>query len=570
MCWLGSAEGAPTAVGAAPEPATPATETTASVAATLAAASNFSTAGFTFAIAPGPFRPQREAFGPLYRCPEWFRDVKFGIYMHWGLGTVPGFDGHYARYMYTQHEPAVYRVDQQTKRKPLSGYKPGREKVYEYHVAHFGHPSQFGYKDFIPLWRAEKFDAAALAAFYQECGAKFVGVMAVHHDNFDLYDSTYQPWNSYRMGPKIDVVGAWQKACRATGLHFFITSHLSNEGHEHIFYQGEADTTGPLQGVPYDTMDPRNEGLYGKRTPDRLRRINPDFAQSWYLRTKELIDKYDPDLLYLDGGLPNGDYGLNLAAHFYNRSVQQHGRVENVFAIKRTSPKGFTLDIEAAGADRLMAQPFLVDTTINPGWFYLGATIAAGEGGNGDEGMNGVADSTQGADKVRLNAGQVIDNLVDIVSKNGNMMLNVGLRADGSLPDTFRRELRDVGQWLKLNGEAIYGTRPFTVYGEGPFQKPKSENKFDDNQYRFTARDIRFTTKGRTVYALLLDWPGDGAEVTIRTLTAERLPAVRAVTMLATGEALRWRQGADGLRVILPARAPGAFAYALKITRDAP
>ena len=532
----------------------------------LKSANNFDPAGFDFQMTDGPVRPTVQSLGENYQCPEWFRDAKFGIYMHWGLNSVAGFDGHYGRYLYTQQEPDAYREDQKAKRgQGLSGYKPGRESVYEYHLKHFGHPSKFGYKDLIPLWKADKFDAVALAALYKECGAKYIGVMAVHHDNFDLYDSTYQPWNSYRMGPKIDIVGQWKQACAKEHLRFAITSHLSNGFHEHAFYQGETDATGPLKGVLYDTTDPKNEGLYGKRTPDRLRRLNPEFAQNWYRRTKELIDKYNPDLFYLDGGLPNGDYGLNLAAHFYNHDLQVNGKREGVFTIKRTSPAGFTLDVESAGVGQGMKNPWQVDTTINPGWFYLGAEVSEAEGG-GDAGMSAAGTSLHGPDRVRLTAGQVIRNLADIVSKNGNMMLNVGLRPDGSLPETYRRELLDIGRWLKLNGTAIYGTRPFAVFGEGPFELPKTGH-FNDNLYQFTAEDIRFTQSkdGKTVYAILLGWPGNGAEITIKSLGPQASAWVASVSMLATGELLNWSRRADGLHVTMPAKAAGEDAYVLRI-----
>ena len=532
----------------------------------MKAASNFDTTGFAFDIADGPFKPNGGSLGQNYKCPEWFRDAKFGIYMAWGLGSVAGFNGHYGRYMYFQNEPEAYRQDVQTGRKDLSGYKPGQESVYNYHVKTFGHPSKFGYKDFIPMWKADKFDASALAALYKESGAKYVGVMAVHHDNFDLYNSTYQPWNSYLMGPKIDIVGEWKKACAKENLRFAITSHLSNEAHEHRFFQGIADTTGPLKGVPYDTMDPKNEGLYGKRTPDRLRRLNPDFAQSWYHRTKELIDKYNPDLIYLDGGLPDGDYGLNLAAHFYNHNIKVNGKQDGVFNIKRLSPPGFTLDVESAGIDKAMDEPWQVDTTINPGWFYLGEHDSGSAAGAADAGMSAAENSKYGPDRIRLPAGKVIDNLVDIVSKNGNMLLNVGLRPDGSLPDTFRHELVEIGRWLKANGEAIYGTRPFKVFGEGPFKMPKSKGKFNDNEYAYTAQDIRFTTKGNAIYATLLDWPGNGADVTIKSLGSRDVSDIKSVAMLATGEPLKWTQSDDGLHVTMPDKMIGEHAYVLKVS----
>ena len=531
----------------------------------IKASNNFDTTGFDFQTTEGIFKPTIQSFANNYSCPEWFRDAKFGIYMHWGLNTISGYDGHYARFLYHQYEPAVAKVDRETKRPAMSGFRQGREDVYEYHVKTFGHPTKFGYKDFIPMWKADKFNANALAAFYKECGAKYVGVMAVHHDNFDLYNSTYQPWNSYRMGPKIDIVGAWQKACAKEKLRFAITSHLSNGYHEHLFYQGEADSTGPLAGVPYDTMDPKNDGLYGKRTPDRLRRLNPEFAQNWYRRTKELIDKYNPDLLYLDGGLPNGDYGLNLAAHFYNHNIKTHGKLDGVFATKDKSLAGFTFDVELAGINEIQKNPWQVDNSLNPGWFYLGSQMAGGKTkskGTDDAGMTADVKAKNDADAVRLNAGQIIDNLVDIVSKNGNMMLNVGLRPDGSLPETFKHELMGVGKWLKMNGKAIYGSRPYKVFGEGPFQIPKT-GVFNDNQYHYSAEDIRFTQSkdGKTLYMILLEWPGAGSKITIKSLGSKNLTSFKAISMLATGEQLKWNQDVEGLHVIMPRKSIGDYAY---------
>jgi len=277
--------------------------------------------GFDFDIAPGSYKPTYESFAELYRCPDWFRDVKFGIYMHWGLGSVAGFVGHYGRDMYWSAEP-----DSAQRANKLSGYRPACLKTHEYHVKNFGHPSKFGYKDFIPLWKPDKFDPDSLVSLYVEAGAQFVGVMAVHHDNFDLYESTYQPWNSVKMGPHLDVVGAWRDAVRRRGLRFAISSHLSNYFHEHAFYQGpECDATGPMAGVPYDYCDTAYNGLYGDRVQGRMMRRQPDFAINWYRRTKELIDKYRPDLLYFDGPLPCGVFGRNIAAHYYNLATDSTG-----------------------------------------------------------------------------------------------------------------------------------------------------------------------------------------------------------------------------------------------------
>ena len=395
--------------------------------------------------------------------------------------------------------------------------------------------------------------------------ATFIGVMAVHHDNFDLYDSSHQPWNSVKMGPKIDIVGAWQKACKKVGVHFAVTSHLSNYCHEHMFYQGtNADPKGPYAGIPYDYMNPAYEGLYGKRSPDRIMRQEPEFAQQWYERTKELIDKYNPDLIYFDGPLPNGIYGQQLAAHFYNTKLAKDGTQQGVLTIKR--PRGgFTLDRECSGEDELQKNPFLVDTTVNPGWFYMGNSLNINKDG-GDSGMGAISE-VKAKDKLRMTAGQIVDNLVDIVSKNGNMMLNVGLRADGSLPETFRDELVKIGKWLKLNGEAIYGTRPFKVYGEGIFNMNAAagKKKYADNLYTYTAKDLRFTTKGNTIYVIAMDWPGNSKTIRVKNLNNRETNSIKSVSFLASGEKVKWKQDENGLYITTPSHPTGEYAYTFKV-----
>jgi alpha-L-fucosidase len=360
-------------------------------------------------------------------------------------------------------------------------------------------------------------------------------------------------------------VEEWKKACADTHVRFAIGSHLSNEYHEHLFYQGEADTTGPLKGVPFDTMDPKNDGLYGHRTPDRLRRVNPEFAQNWYRRTKELIDKYNPDLLYLDGGLPNGDYGLNLAAHFYNHYLLANGTADGVMTIKRTSPAGFTLDIELSGAAKILPNPWQVDTTLNPGWFYMGGAksgAVAATNHTDDAGMSGPAAADQGPDALRLTADEVIHNLADIVSKNGNMLLNVGLRPDGSLPDTYRDELLKIGAWLSVNGEAIYGTRPYKIFGEGPYQLRKTGAAYNDNLYHFTAQDIRFTTKGDALYAIVLAVPSD--TVIIKSLGVSAGKVAR-VSLLGSDSKPDWKQATDALVIQTVKSWPCQHAVVFKI-----
>lgn len=534
---------------------------------------------FDFDIAVGPYEASRESIAKHYRIPEWFRDAKFGIYMHWGLNSVSGYDGHYARFMYHQVKPEGAKLDDADRAagkqfRARSGWKPGRNRVYDYHVKKFGHPSKFGYKDFIPLFTAEKFDANELATFYKSIGARYIGVMAVHHDNFDLFDSTHQRWNSVNMGPKLDVVGAWRDACKQHNLRFAITNHM-NDGHDHVFFQGETDAHGPLKGVPYDTLDPANDGLYGKRTDKNRWRIQqPGHSQHWYQRIKQCVDKYDPDLVFLDGGLNHGKYGLHFAAHYYNQNLARNGKQEGIITIKAGrsgEPRpGFVVDVESGAIDSLQPEPWQVDTTLNPGWFYLGeeysreeaarAKTAGGESGEGD-----TKQSDAGADRVRLTAGNIVDNLVDTVSKNGTMMLNVGLRPNGSLPDTFRHELEEVGKWLSANGEAIYETRPWKTFGEGP-TKPDINKGYNDATIQWTAADVRFTTHGETLYAIFLNWPGDGKEVVIGSLGLNEFRKPGQVYMLTTGQKLLWKQTREGLAITLPQRKTGKFAYVVKFT----
>jgi len=474
----------------------------------------------------GKFQPTWESL-QQYECPEWFRDAKLGIFICWGPYTVPAVGDWYARHMYIEGHPK-----------------------YKYHVEHYGHPSKFGYKDIIPLWKGEKFDADKLVRLFKQAGAKYIVPMAMHHDNYDQWNSMHQRWNSVNMGPKKDIMGLWRKATLKHGLRFGMTTHLARS-YSWLNTSKGSDKKGPYAGVPYDGANPNYEGLYHGKHDDRNKRYpkNPSekWKKLWYLRIKDLVDNYDPDLLYFDGGVPFGEVGRRMVAYFYNENMRRHsGRLEAVMNIKHWpdgSHGGYrqgmaVLDLERGMLTDIRDEPWQNDTSIGP-WFY-----------------------TRGAKYKSPDA--IIDAFVDIVSKNGNLLLNIPPKADGTIDAEAENILREMGKWMDVNGEAIYGTRPWKTYGEGPTVIEKGN--FKEQTTPSTAQDIRFTTKGDYLYAICLDWPGDGAMVAIKSLsTARHRQKISQVTLLGHDGKLQWQRDTEELRIQLPSERPGDYAFAFKI-----
>lgn len=482
-------------------------------------ATSNSPAATALPIAPGPFQPTMESL-KQYQCPAWFRDAKFGIWAHWGPQAVPMDGDWYARGMYEQGS-----------------------KHYSYHTNHYGHPSQFGYKDIIPLWKAEKWDPDRLMQLYQAAGAKYFVSMGSHHDNFFLWNSKVHRWNAVNMGPHRDVVGDWQKAAKKYGLRFGVSEHL---GASFTWFQAShgSDKTGPLAGVPYDgansnywdlyhfPADPNDKGWYS---------TNPRWQHEWYASIKELVDGYHPDLLYTDGGVPFGnEVGRSLIAHLYNDNASRHGGTPDViYTCKQKSEGRWVEDLERGVMPGVNPYPWQTDTSIGD-WFY-----------NRNWKFRPVS--------------WVIHMLVDIVSKNGNLLLNVVQRPDGSLDPEVEQDLRELAAWIKVHGEAIYGTRPWLVYGEGAVRAKGGSFKED---FAYTAQDIRFTTKGATLYAFALGWPADG-KLAIRSLAR---PAdgsgnrIERVELLGHDGELQFTQSGEALVVTLPAEKVSAYTAALRIT----
>ena len=475
------------------------------------------TNAFNLPIAKGPFVATRDSL-TNYAYPEWFRDAKFGIWAHWGPQAVPMEGDWYARKMYQQGSPD-----------------------YEDHLKRWGHPSTNGWKDIVPLWKAENWKPEKLMELYKKAGAKYFVSMGSHHDNFFLWNSKLHRWNSVQVGPHRDVVGEWQKAARKNGLRFGVSEHL---GASFNWFQDAhgADKTGPLAGVPYDGANSNYWDLYHPPSTDRgWYTKNAQWQQQWYDQIKELVDNYKPDLLYSDGPMPFGnEVGLSEIANLYNVSAAAHrGKTEAVYNCKQTSDGRWVQDFERGVNGGISAYPWQTDTSIGD-WFY-----------NRHWKYQPVSWTAH--------------MLVDIVSKNGNLLLNVVLKPDGTLDPEVETMLHQLAEWTAVNGEAIYGTRPWLLYGEGKVQA--KGGAFKENM-AYTADDIRFTTKGKMLYAIALGWPENG-KMAIRALAKTADPAqnrIKRVELLGYKGKLKFEQTSEALVVELPDKKLSDLTCSLRIT----
>ena len=510
-------------------------------------------------IAKGRFQPAWDSL-EQYQAPDWFRDAKFGIWAHWSAQCQPEMGDWYARNMYMEGSTD-----------------------YKFHVAHYGHPSKVGFKDIDNMWRAEHWDPDHLMQLYKAAGAKYFMALANHHDNFDCYDSKYQPWNSVNIGPRKDIVGIWAKTARKHGLRFGVSNHSSHAWHWFQVAYGY-DTEGPLKDVPYDGgltradgkgtwwegYDPQDlycgpryappKGLdaaglkaWFKEHDKWYETIPPNdngYSEKWFLRCQDLVDKYHPDLLYFDDtSLPLEQWGLNIAAHFYNANASWHGgREEAVITAKKLTPeqrKALVDDYERGASGEIQPQPWQTDTCIGQ-WHY----------------KKGIKYKS---------VGTVVKMLVNIVSKNGNLMLNIPVRGDGTIDDDELAFLKDLTKWMNVNGEGIFATRPWKIFGEGP--PGVSGGMFNENKAQFSADDIRFTQSkdGNTLYAFFLGWPKEG-KLAIRSLgkgdaakPALLDKAIASLTLVGFKGKISWTREADGLHVTLPETQPCKDAFALRL-----
>ena len=482
-------------------------------------------------IATGPFQPTAKSLS-AYEVPKWFRDAKFGIWAHWGPQSSVEAGDWYARNMYIQDQPQ-----------------------YQYHLDHYGHPSKFGYKDLIPLWKGEQFDPGHLMDLYQKAGAKYFMSMGVHHDNFDMWNSRHNPWNAAGMGIKKDVVGLWSKAARDRGLRFGVSDHLW------ISYKWWAvshlsDSSGPLANIPYDGANPQYENLYHHIDDPNVLKVKFEWddqfipsawKEHWFLRIKDLVDQYQPDLLYSDGPLPFADWGLSLLANFYNSNAARHsGTVEAVYTSKRheDSDAGLcVLDRERGVQEDIWPHPWQTDTCIGD-WHY----------------KRGITYKTPKT---------VVDLLVDIVSKNGNLMLNFPLPNSGMLDAQELAVLSGITDWMSVNSEAIYATRPWKISGQtGPLAPSSQEVSFNEDKRRaLTAADVRFTKKGETLYAFVMGWPERQALIPQLASNSPHAPGkIENVALLGYSGKLKWTRDDAALKISLPETKPCDHAIAFRIS----
>jgi alpha-L-fucosidase len=474
----------------------------------------------------GPFRPDWSSLSQ-YKVPDWYRDAKFGIFIHWGVYSVPAFGSEwYPRQMY------------------MAGSK---ENLHQ--VSVHGPLTSFGYKDFIPLFKAEHYDPQAWAHLFKESGARYVVPVFEHHDGFQMYDSNLSDWTAVKMGPHRDLVGDLEKATRAQGLYFGASSHRI----EHDWFMDGG------RSMPSDVNDPKYAAFYGpaqiqlqdKKGGDNLADdwtyVSPAYGNDWLARDAEIVQKYHPDIIFFDWWIGQAyvrSYLAKFAAYYYNESSKRGPVGIITYKWVDMEENSGVLDLERGQLETINDRVWQTDTSVsNKSWGYI-------------------------ENDTFKTPAFIVHQLADVVSKNGNLLLNIGPRSDGTIPDEVQQVLLAVGGWLKINGDAIYGTRPWTSYGEGPTKV--AAGSFQDTKTQpYTAEDFRFTTKGNNLYAIELAWPS-GKEVVIHSLTGEALKGrqIRSVALLGSDAPLTYRSQADGLHIDLPPKPAEDYAYSFQVALD--
>jgi len=471
-----------------------------------------------------PFEPSWNSIR-THPTPRWFQEAKFGIYTHWGVYAVPARGPNATWY-------------------PYNMYREGTPQ-YDYHLKMYGGPAKFGYKDFIPQFTGEKFDPAAWADLFRRAGARFAGPVGEHHDGFCMWDTRLSEWNAKKMGPRRDVVGELEKAIRNQGLKFLVALHHAENWWFYPHWRKEFDTSdlrwSGLYGEPHNLDGNVGEGFFEQDPPSQA------FLERWKAKTLEVIERYQPDLLWFDFGIRGiqEHYRLEMLAEYYNLANSWGKEVVVTYKWHDLAPGAGVVDLELGRFDSLTYHDWITDTTVDLGeaWGYI-----------------------QEAEYKSVRT--LVHYLVDNVSKNGYLLLNVGPKANGEIPDEAQELLLGMGKWLEINGEAIYGTTPWLTFGEGPTHMKKSGYFMEDQEVQYTAKDIRFTVKDDRLYAILLGWATE--PVLIQSLKQLYPGEIKAVHMSGVDGELDWRWTPDGLLVTLPAEKPCDHAFVLRIDRQHP
>jgi alpha-L-fucosidase len=510
-------------------------------------------------VAAGKFAPTWQSL-QQYKTPGWFRNAKFGIWAHWGPQCQPEQGDWFGRFMYNE----------------------GGDQ-YKWFVEHYGHPSKVGFKEVIKDWKAENWDPEKLVALYKRAGAQYFFAMANHHDNLDLWDSKYQEWNSVRVGPKKDIITGWSKAAKKYNLPFGLSVHAS---HAWTWFETaqRSDKTGALAGVPYDGKLTKADGkgkwwegldpaeLYTQNHPlskgsetdlyalwnqwdwsNEAAVPSQEYCEKFYNRTIDLIHKYNPDLLYFDDTAlplyPVSDAGLKIAADFYNHNMATHNdKLEAVLfgkILTDEQKKCMVWDVERGAPDTIQSLPWQTCTCIGD-WHYSKSVYE----------NNGYK-----------SAATVIHMLVDIVSKNGNLLLNIPVKGDGTIDDKEVAILEKIAVWMEVNKESIFDTRPWKLYGEGPsadLSNPINSQGFNEGKIKLSAKDIRYNQNGKILYATLLGTPSDN--ISLKSLGKNKSKdKIKSIQILGSKEKLSWKQYADSLVIIKPKIIPNDIAIVFKI-----
>ncbi len=470
---------------------------------------------------PPKYEQSWESLAQHNEEPDWFQDAKLGIYFHWGIYSVPAFGNEwYPRWMHFEDK-----------------------KEYKHHLEKYGHPSEFGYHDFVPMFKAEKFNAKEWADLFKKAGARFAGPVAEHHDGFSMWDSEVTPWDAMDKGPKRDITGELEEAIKENGMKFITTFHHARNN---LYQNDEGKWTGHFNGIIKDSMqtildDKENAIMYGYMPRE-------EFNEMWFNKLKEVIDNYQPDIIWFDSWLDEipEAYRQKFCAYYLNEA-EKLGKEVVIVRKQDDLPLDFSVDdLEKSRKNKLAEKSWMTDETVSTGSWCFTDNL-----------------------KIKPTA-DVLHVLIDIVSKNGVLLLNISPMADGTIPDDQKNVLTTMGEWLSKYGEAIYETRPWYTFGEGPTKEPEGHfsNHREFLKVKYSAKDVRYTTNGNTVYATILGWPGNSAKVVLESFSKENwinAKEIKKVSLLGCEEEIKYSLSDNGLSVTTPEKAVDEMAVVFKV-----